>query len=613
LTPLELLKPRQRPFLFWLLTIQFVAVIPVLGLAAWAMHQLGQRNQQIVIGDLQARVDAAADALAREAVRLRTRLRLLSNREEVSGGDADAMYSAVIRHASGLALVSRISILGGKGEPLLIMDLEGSSVASAVRGADLGRLVSGSQIVVDPIVNDASGLGHRIDMTLHLRTEGSTVARSVRFVLRPEGLGEVLRAQRWPESWTAALLDQDLTIVTRSRDEAKFMGQPASPSLQALVRDGTPGVRFARTKDGIESVTVTKRVEGTPWLVVAGVPRTAIEEEANGPLHRVLAGGAVLASLGIVMALWLSRRLNQEMGQAARGAGITRGIVKEFGSIRAKHLMLENDLVGMVQLVARRSVWHNPAFEKIFGYGPGELEGHSPRQMHEDDESFDEFGQRAYAALESGVPFREQLRMVCKDGSLIWVDVSGVGLADGSTLWMLLDVSAQRAERDRMADLAFRDPLTGLPNRAFLEDRLKQEIAAAARLKRPFAACMLDLNGFKAVNDNHGHAAGDALLRSIGVRLHGCMRPYDMVARLGGDEFVVMLTHQEDTDGISKVVDRIRAAVREPVRFGETTFSVEAAVGIAIYPNDSLDIDGLMALADANMYVDKATLKNRKD
>lgn len=431
---------------------------------------------------------------------------------------------------------------------------------------------------------------------------------ALRMSLRPQELGALLREQRWPQTWTAALVDQNMAIVARSRDEALHFGKPASESLQQLIRAGAQGINYAQTNDGIDVVTVVAPVRGTPWWVAAGLPRTALAEEVSGPFRRMVGGGVALALVGVLASVALSRYLSRELRAATTGTGTGEPLIQEFESLGARQLMLQNDLVGMVRLVNRRSTWHNPALERIFGYAPGELDGHSPRRMHVDEESFEAFGRRAYPAISAGERFRDQIEMVRKDGSKIWVDVSGVALPDKSTLWMMLDVTAAHLEHERVTGLVFRDQLTGLPNRALFEDRLERMLAAARRLQQTFSVGLIDLNGFKAVNDTVGHAAGDQLLRVVAQRLEACCRASDTVARLGGDEFVLLLSHSGAGE-IQAVIARIREAVRQPVVIGKVTCDVSAAIGVAHFPVDADQSGALLELADARMYADKAADK----
>ena len=151
--------------------------------------------------------------------------------------------------------------------------------------------------------------------------------------------------------------------------------------------------------------------------------------------------------------------------------------------------------------------------------------------------------------------------------------------------------------------MANHDALTGLPNRALLNDRLSQAMLYAQRYDRWVTALFIDLDNFKFINDSLGHNAGDELLKTIAKRMVDCVRATDTVVRLGGDEFVVVLFDQpKDADVISETVQKIRSAIAEPVRLEGHDLRVTSSLGVATYPNDGRDADTLLANADAAMY-----------
>ncbi len=145
-----------------------------------------------------------------------------------------------------------------------------------------------------------------------------------------------------------------------------------------------------------------------------------------------------------------------------------------------------------------------------------------------------------------------------------------------------------------------------MPNRRLLEDRLRQAIAHADRSRRQLAVCLLDLDGFKPINDHYGHEAGDQLLVEIVDRLQTMLRSVDTIARLGGDEFVLLLG---DLDSHS-VFDRILEAVSEPVQLRDDSVAVSASIGVALYPDDRVDADTLLRHADQAMYLAKQRGRN---
>ncbi len=202
---------------------------------------------------------------------------------------------------------------------------------------------------------------------------------------------------------------------------------------------------------------------------------------------------------------------------------------------------------------------------------------------------------------------------VLPDGTARWL-LHGVAVVlgpDGTPAWHA--VSAQditerrRAEQDLreltavLSERAVRDPLTGLANRALLEERLRSSLSRDARSGESTGVLFLDLDGFKAVNDEHGHAAGDAVLRTVGSRLNRLVRPSDTVARLGGDEFVVLVEGASPA-ALEALAARVHGALADPVRVGTLDLTVGVSVGVALSERGEGDPQGVLAQADARMY-----------
>lgn len=168
----------------------------------------------------------------------------------------------------------------------------------------------------------------------------------------------------------------------------------------------------------------------------------------------------------------------------------------------------------------------------------------------------------------------------------------------------------RRAGQLKLARMAYTDPLTGLWNRAVLIERLDEALAQAKRHDTLLGVIYVDLDGFKTVNDVHGHDAGDQLLLQVASRLRDSVREYDTVARLGGDEFGILATHL-GRGALASTAQRIAAAVAEPVVSGERSFQVTASIGIAAYPEHASDSVLLLKLADEAMYRSKHSGKNQ--
>src|SRR5262249_34520349 len=157
---------------------------------------------------------------------------------------------------------------------------------------------------------------------------------------------------------------------------------------------------------------------------------------------------------------------------------------------------------------------------------------------------------------------------------------------------------------ERAEYLATRDPLTGLPNRVLLHDRLEQGVVNAARHHTGFAFMFIDLDRFKTINDSLGHHVGDELLKGVAGRLGACVRASDTVARLGGDEFAVILENLRDDDeeGAQEVAEKMIASMAAPMLVEGQTLNTSCSIGISLFPNDGRDSATLMKNADVAMY-----------
>jgi len=176
---------------------------------------------------------------------------------------------------------------------------------------------------------------------------------------------------------------------------------------------------------------------------------------------------------------------------------------------------------------------------------------------------------------------------------------------------VLRDITAHKAEEDRYRTLALTDPLTGLANRILFQDRFAQAMKRSRRNRDHLALLMIDLDGFKAINDRHGHPAGDAVLREFALRVRSLVRQTDVLARLGGDEFALVQTDLRRPRDVAQVAERLLALIGEPFVVDGHRILLGASIGIAVYPDDADGAQDLMQRADRALYAAKGAGGNR--
>lgn len=258
----------------------------------------------------------------------------------------------------------------------------------------------------------------------------------------------------------------------------------------------------------------------------------------------------------------------------------------------------------------------NQAFSSISGYEKAEVIGTNPRILQSGQHHADFYVDFWRTLIQTG-RWQGQFWNRRRDGQLFATEttISAVNDAAGQTIYyigLFSDITERKRHQERIEHLALYDPLTDLPNRSLAIDRLRQALAVAARESLLVAICYLDLDGFKPVNDLHGHDAGDRLLGELGKRLLSAVREHDTVARLGGDEFLVLLTNLAGQAQLAPILTRMTQAVCTPVSLSNgTVVSVTTSIGVALFPHDAEEPEVLLRQADQAMYQAKKLGQNQ--
>ncbi|MGE4124211.1 MAG: diguanylate cyclase [Pusillimonas sp.] len=213
--------------------------------------------------------------------------------------------------------------------------------------------------------------------------------------------------------------------------------------------------------------------------------------------------------------------------------------------------------------------------------------------------------------------YESEVRMRHKDGHWVWVlDRGKVAKRDDQGRPLLVcgthqDISLEKQKLQALEHDVFHDPLTGLPNRKLLDEQVSQALALAARWRSGLVLMYLDLDGFKLINDEHGHDAGDAVLQTFADRMRACLRASDTLARVGGDEFVLLLQSVTDASEALAVARKLNEEACKPFDLpGGGVGRVSLSIGIALYPEHGATADELGRRADEAMYSVKKGAKN---
>ncbi|KMN12401.1 hypothetical protein TU86_17385 [Pseudomonas weihenstephanensis] len=261
----------------------------------------------------------------------------------------------------------------------------------------------------------------------------------------------------------------------------------------------------------------------------------------------------------------------------------------------------------------------NGAFSKLSGYSEAEVMG-QPTRILASGKQGPQFYKNMWQTLKETGGWAGEIWNRHKDGEISpeWLTISAVHDEHGQVnnyVASFIDISERKNNEQKIQHLAFFDPLTGLPNRRLLYDRLQQALVACSRKHTYAALIFLDLDDFKNINDLHGHKVGDELLCHVSTRLANNVRELDTVARLGGDEFVILLEElktgkKEAAIQIEHVVSKLLKALHEPYLFNHHRLTTSASMGVVLFNDEQYTPDELMQHADLSMYGAKASGKN---
>ena len=288
---------------------------------------------------------------------------------------------------------------------------------------------------------------------------------------------------------------------------------------------------------------------------------------------------------------------------------------RHFQSLQMSSAVFKHTVDGVLITDAENRILHvNDAFTQITGYAPEAVIGKDPKLLRSGKHDV-HFYKQMWQQIKHEGYWQGEITNRKHNGEIYieWLSINAVRDIHGrikNHIGVFSDVTYQRKDAAEHAYLATHDPLTGLSNRLLLGDRLQHAIDHANRFDRCIAVVFCDLDNFKPVNDTYGHSAGDEVLKCVAKRMKDILRREDTICRFGGDEFVILIEDLSDFSLLENVVGKISAVSGHPVIAEQHEITIEMSIGVALYPDDALDAEGLLKLADSAMYRAKHGGKN---
>ena len=394
-----------------------------------------------------------------------------------------------------------------------------------------------------------------------------------------------------------ALTDRAGRIIERNATASRLLGS----GLESDLGDALDATRW----NVLRADGSTMPEAEFPWVQA----RASGREVRDVMMNLVQSGGST----------WLSASAmpieHPRYGQVIALVNITEKRLAEHGLELAASVFSHAREGIMITDVLGNIVDVNASFSRITGYAREEVLGRNPRFLKSGQQEPD-FYTRMWKSLLNQGHWQGETWNRHKKGHLYAENINISAVRDGNGeirnfVALFSDITTIKAHQQQLEQIAHYDALTGLPNRLLFAERLQQAIVRSQRRRDRLSVAYLDLDGFKQVNDQHGHDVGDQLLRVVAQRMRNALRESDIIARLGGDEFVIVLPELQSAEDCVPVLERILAAAATTVQVRDKALHVSASIGVAIFPEDGREGEQLVRQADQAMYAAKQAGRNR--
>jgi diguanylate cyclase (GGDEF)-like protein/PAS domain S-box-containing protein len=641
------IRPSMRS---WLMALAFVAVLPVLAFALYSVDRLSKHDEESQLRELRRRTQGLQLMLNGQVDAAVTALRTLARSDAAMQGDYRSLHAYAKRVIASNPSYRAITLVDAEGRMAFHTTVPYGTATFPPFRPDLIRqaLQTGKPNVSGPFVAPISPRPV-VAITVPVTVKGKT-DKCLRIIILVDSLRETMMQFPLPKGWIAGIVDKDGVIVARSHQPEKFEGQLASESFRAAMAGNRTGFFPSVTLEGVHMMNTMFALHDGEWVVGLGVPVQTLYQ----PRYELIREMALLAAVWVVvsflaatmLASYLVRQTRMAAGDLAMGEGTGRKDVtirvaeiwKMFHRAQDAERAANKAQRGLHAVEAQRDQVQDLYDLAPCGYHSLDRNG---RLVQINNTELNWLGLRREEAI--GRPFLEfltesgkasfhehfpefletgdlrdlEFELVRKDGTSIPVLVSATDIRDEqgklvASRSTVFDITERKALEKELERLAKTDVLTGLANRREFHERGQREIARSLRFNSPLSLMLLDIDRFKRINDRHGHAAGDLVLKQFSRVCGAVLRETDLPARIGGEEFGVLMP-ETTLEQAAEVAERLRLAlameaVAQP---GMAPLSFTVSIGVGQLAGGDPTLDALLKRVDEALYKAKNAGRNQ--
>ena len=634
----------------WLFGLSLLATLPVLVFSLSVVWEYKDFQQRVVVQQLETRSDELAQSVAEELKAAVGTVVALAESDAALVQDMPRLYAHARRIVERDRDIRAITLVDGDGR---ILFLTSAPLGAPPMQAQAPELIQEALRTQTPNVSGAFNSPVSpikvVAVTVPI-IQGGQATLALRAILTVQYFNRIIAADRLPSGWIAGIADRNGNIVARSLDPERFVGGKASQSFRVAIIQGNTGVFPGSTLEGTPTLNKVRPIYGLDWYMGVAVPQAVL----NAPVHEMLwhVGGLSALWLGLavlaasVFAGYVVRQMQQVSSAMAFGlAGTQDGspirirelfdMFQRYRDAKRTEAAARTDL-GEAQ--SQRDEVRDLYDHAPCGYHSLDKEGRIVRMNQTElgwlGRSLEEVLGKPYTDFlseQSQQVFRERFPEFARDGYIrdlemelikgtgspmpILISATAIRDAQGNFLasrTTVFDNTEQKMNEAQLERLARTDVLTSLSNRRDFYERAQQEVARAKRSGKAFSLMLLDVDFFKKINDQYGHAGGDEVLRRLSRVLSDLLREVDSPARLGGEEFVVLMP-ETPLEGARLVAERVRAGMEATVvELGDgRLIRFTVSIGLAQWADGEDDIDVPLHRADEALYRAKAGGRNQ--